>query len=127
MYRFAADIVTVIHFGFVLFVIFGAILALRWPKVLWLHFPAAVWGALIEFQGWICPLTPLENGLRALGGQHRYAGGFIEHYLLPLLYPPGLTRGVQLVLGGIVVGVNVVLYWIVWRHRRRADRAPSDT
>ena len=96
-------------------------MALRWPRMIFLHLPAAVWGALIEFQGWTCPLAPLENRLRILGGQAGYAGGFIEHYLLPLLYPSGLTRTMQSTLGIVVVAVNGVLYalvWVKWRHAR---------
>jgi len=120
IYRIAADLVVLIHFTFVLFVVFGALVALRWPRVLWLHLPAAAWGALIEFQGWICPLTPWENRLRTLGGQAGYAGGFIEHYILPLLYPAGLTRTVQLTLGAVVVVVNGLLYALVWLKWGRA-------
>ena len=120
LFRIAADLVVLTHFTFVLFVVFGALLALRWPRVIFLHLPAATWGALIEFQGWICPLTPLENRLRSLGGQAGYAGGFIEHYLLPLLYPAGLTRPAQLVLGTTVVAINGLLYGLVWLKWRRA-------
>ena len=120
IYRIAADLVVLIHLAFVFFVMFGALAALRWPGVLWLHFPAATWGALIEFQGWICPLTPWENRLRTLGGQAGYAGGFIEHYILPLLYPAGLTRTVQLALGAVVLVVNGLLYALVWLKWRRA-------
>ena len=119
-YRVAADLVVFIHFTFVLFVVFGALVALRRPRVLWLHLPAATWGALIEFQGWICPLTPWEIRLRTLGGQAGYPGGFIEHYILPLLYPAGLTRTVQLTLGAVVVVVNGLLYAMVWLKWSRA-------
>ena len=119
-YRFAADVVVLIHLAFVLFVVFGALMALRWPRVILLHLPAAIWGALIEFQGLICPLTPLENRLRILGGQAGYTGGFVEHYLMPLLYPSGLTRTVQLTLGAVVVTVNGLLYALVWFKWRRA-------
>jgi len=120
-YRVAADLVVLIHITFVLFVVLGALMALRWPRMIFLHLPAAVWGALIEFQGWTCPLAPLENRLRILGGQAGYAGGFIEHYLLPLLYPSGLTRTMQSTLGIVVVAVNGLLYalvWVKWRHAR---------
>jgi len=120
LYRIAADLVVLIHFTFVLFVVFGALLALRWPRAVFLHLPAAVWGALIEFQGWICPLTPLEIRLRSLGGQAGYTGGFIEHYILPLLYPSGLTRTFQLTLGMVVVAINVLLYALVWFRWHRA-------
>lgn len=126
-YRFAADLIIVIHFAFVVFVIFGALLGLRWPRVLWLHLPAAVWGAVIEFQGWICPLTPLENRLRVLGGREGYAGGFIEHYIIPVLYPSGLTHTVQLLFGTLVVGVNILLYWIVLKRWRQVDSSKATT
>ena len=120
-YRILADLVVGVHVLFVVFVVAGGLLALRWPWVAAAHLPAAVWGALIEFRGWICPLTPLEKSLRASAGQAGYAGGFIEHYLLPALYPAGLTRGVQLVLGSLVLAVNVVVYGLLlWRRRARA-------
>ena len=113
MYRILADLVVGVHALFVAFVVIGGLLALRWPWVAALHLPAAVWGALIEFQGWSCPLTPLEKSLRAAAGEAGYRGGFIEHYLLPALYPAGLTRGVQLVLGSAVIAVNLVVYGVV--------------
>jgi hypothetical protein len=122
LYRLLADAVVVVHFGFVLFVVFGGLLALRWPRVLWLHAPAAVWGALIEFAGWICPLTPLENELRRRGGEAGYAGGFIEHYVLPVLYPAELTRATQLVLGALVIAINAAVYAIVIGRGRRSRR-----
>src|SRR5512140_595474 len=105
--RLLADVIVVIHFGFVLFVVFGAILVLRTPRLAWAHLPAAAWGALIEFAGWICPLTPLEVALRRRGGNAAggYSGGFIEHYLIPVLYPGGLTRGIQVTLGVVVLAV----------------------
>lgn len=119
-YRLAADLVALTHFGFVLFVVFGGLLALRWRRMIWLHLPAAVWGAWIEFAGWICPLTPLENRLRALAGDAGYRGGFVEHYLLPVLYPTGLTREVQIALGLAVVLVNLAVYgWLVKRRSHR--------
>ena len=122
LHRVLADLVVVLHLGFVAFVVLGGLLGLRWPRALWLHAPAAVWGALIEFQGWICPLTPLENELRRRGGEAGYAGGFVEHYLLPVLYPPALTASVQLVLGLFVVVVNLSVYAWVLARRRRAGR-----
>ncbi len=120
-YRLLADLVVTLHLLFVAFVVLGGLLALRWRRVVWLHLPAAVWGALIEFAGWVCPLTPLEKWLRGLAGEAGYRGGFIEHYMLPVLYPAGLTRGVQLVLGAFVVGVNVAVYWLVFRRAARPD------
>lgn len=122
-YRILADMVVGAHALFVVFVMAGGLLVLRWPWVAALHLPAALWGALIEFQGWICPLTPLEKSLRRAAGEAGYQGGFIEHYLLPVLYPAGLTPNVQLVLGTVVVVVNVAIYAVVFRRWRRA-RAP---
>ena len=116
-YRILADFVVGVHMLFVVFVVAGGLLALRWPWVAAAHLPAAVWGALIEFQGWICPLTPVEKSLRAAAGQAGYAGGFIEHYLLPVLYPAGLTPGVQLILGSLVIGINLVVYGMLLRRR----------
>jgi hypothetical protein len=123
-YRILADLVVGVHALFVVFVIAGGLIALRWPRVAAVHLPAAVWGALIELRGWSCPLTPLENSLRASAGQAGYAGGFIEHYLLPVLYPAGLTGGIQLVLGALVIAVNAVVYAMLLR-RRRAGTATS--
>jgi hypothetical protein len=123
-YRVLADLVVGVHALFVAFVVVGGLLALRWRWVAALHLPAAVWGALIEFRGWICPLTPLEKSLRAAAGQAGYEGGFIEHYLLPVLYPAGLTRGVQLVLGSFVVVVNLVVYAVLVRRARRSALSP---
>ncbi len=116
--RILADLVVVVHFGFIVFVILGGLLALRWRRAIWLHLPAAAWGFAIEVFGWICPLTPLENRLRRASGEAGYPGGFIEHYLIPVMYPAGLTRGIQWVLAGLVVLVNVVVYAVVWRRRR---------
>jgi hypothetical protein len=119
-YRILADVVVGIHALFVAFVMLGGLLALRRPWVAALHLPAAVWGALIELRGWICPLTPLEKSLRAAAGEAGYQGGFIEHYLLPVLYPAGLTRNVQLVLGAAVIVVNVAIYAVVLQRGRAA-------
>jgi hypothetical protein len=116
-----AEVVVGLHFGFVLFVLLGGLLVLRWPRAAWVHLPAAVWGGLIEFAGWVCPLTPLENRLRRAGGTAEYAGGFVEHYLLPVLYPVGLTRGAQYVLGACVVVLNAAVYWVVFRRLRRSS------
>lgn len=119
-YRILADLVVGVHALFVAFVVVGGLLALRWPWVAFLHLPAAVWGALIELQGWICPLTPLEKSLRAAAGESGYEGGFIDHYLLPVLYPAGLTRQVQLVLGTAVIVVNIAIYALLLRRRAGA-------
>ncbi len=118
IYRLAADAVVALHFAFVVFVAVGAFAVVRWRRLAWLHVPAAIWGAGIELAGGICPLTPLENHLRRLAGGAGYGGGFIEHYLLPVLYPGALTRGVQIALGVLVVAVNLVVYgWLLARRR----------
>jgi hypothetical protein len=125
VYRLLADLVLAVHLAFVLFVVAGGFLvAWRWG-LRWLHLPAAAWGALISLAGWVCPLTPLENHLRRLGGAAGYEGGFIEHYIVSVLYPAGLTRGHQLLLAAGVVAVNLALYGWVLRRRRTAsvDRA----
>ena len=114
-----ADALVILHLLFVAFVMAGGFLLVRWPRLVWLHLPAAAWGAIIEFTGWICPLTPLENHLRILGGGSAYSGGFVERYLLPILYPENLTLPTQQVLGGVVVGVNLVAYALAYRALRR--------
>ena len=113
-----ASVIVLVHFAFVVFVVLGGLLALRWPRAIWLHAPAVLWGALIEFTGWICPLTPLENRLRAAAGETSYEGDFIAHYILPALYPNGLTRNDQLMLGGLALGINVAIYAFVFVQRR---------
>ena len=124
IYRWLADVVVVVHGAFVVFVIVGAFLALRWRWLVWLHVPAAIWGVLIEYAGWICPLTPLENALRARAGESGYTGDFIEHYVLRALYPQGLTRTTQLVLGSLALGVNIAAYTLLIRQSRsRRDDA----
>lgn len=111
-----ADLVVLVHLAFVAFVVAGGALAFRWRWIPWLHLPAAVWGALIEFQARVCPLTPLERALRRRAGEAGYAGGFVEHYLLPVLYPGGMTREVQIALGVLVVVVNLGVYGaLLWR------------
>ncbi|CAH1747663.1 putative membrane protein [Thauera humireducens] len=117
LFRLAADAVLLLHLGFIIFVLLGGLLALRWRRVPLLHLPAAAWGVYIELSGGLCPLTPLENRLRALAGQAGFEGGFIEHYLLPLIYPAGLTRDTQFVLAGVVVIVNLLAYGFVLRRR----------
>ena len=117
-YRAAADAILVTHLAFVLFAVFGALLVLRWPRLAWLHIPAVVWAAFVEFNGTICPLTPLEVILRRQAGEAGYAGGFIDHYFMPLLYPEGLTRDVQTMLGAIVVVINAAIYIVALRRRR---------
>lgn len=124
-YRLAADAVLITHFAFVLFVVLGALLVIRWPRLAWVHVPVAIYGAAIEFLGFICPLTPLENSLRQRGGEAGYTGGFIEHYITATIYPAGLTRHIQVVLGGAVLVLNAAVYAIVVRRARHAVMAGS--
>jgi hypothetical protein len=121
LYRALADAVLVLHLAFILFVMLGGLLVLRRPWLAWLHLPAAIWGALIEFAGWICPLTPLEIQLRVLAGEDAYRGGFISHYVMTLIYPDGLTREIQWLLGTLVLAVNAAVYLRFWR-KRKASR-----
>ena len=120
VFRLLADLTVLIHLGFVAFVVLGGLLVVRWPLLAWLHLPAAAWGAWVELAGWVCPLTPLENWLRTQGGGNAYTGGFIEFYLMPLLYPASLSREVQYALGAVVLLVNAVIYAAVLRRRARA-------
>ena len=121
LFSLLADLVVVVHLAFVLLVVFGGLLVLRWPRLALIQLPAAVWGVVIEWAGWICPLTPLENSLRARGGATGYRGGFVDHYLLGVLYPAGLTRNVQMVLGLTVLLVNAIAYGLLLARWRRAD------
>jgi hypothetical protein len=123
-YALLADALVLFHFAFVVFAVLGGLLAFRWRWMPALHLPALAWSALVEFNGWICPLTPWENALRAAGGEGGYSGGFIEHYLLPLLYPAALTRELQWTLGTALVAFNLVVYLLLW-WRRRKDRAAA--
>ena len=113
-----ATLVVTLHLTFVVFVVLGGLLVLRWPWLAYAHLPAALWGAWIEFAGWVCPLTPLEQSLRLKAGEQGYSGSFIEHYLLPLLYPSALTRTIQVALGIIVIAVNLAIYGYLLRRRR---------
>jgi hypothetical protein len=124
MAQLAANLLVLAHLVFILFVGFGGLLVLRWKWLIWVHLPAAAWGALIEFGGWICPLTPLENSLRQIAGAKGYSGGFIEHYLLPLIYPADLTRELQMILGGGVLLINLLIYGLVFRPRN-SPRKPA--
>jgi hypothetical protein len=121
----AADIIVLVHLGFILFVALGGILVVKWRKVAFLHLPCALWGVLIAFGGWICPLTPLEMHFRQLAGQTGYDGGFIDHYVMPLVYPAGLTRGMQIAFGVTILTVNLLVYALVLvkRAKRKKNRA----
>ena len=121
LYRFLANAVVSIHALFILFVVLGGFLAWRRRWVAAVHIPCAIWGVLIEYRGWICPLTPLENALRAKAGQQGYSGGFIEHYLMPTIYPSGLTPRVQALLGTFVLVVNAFAYTVLLRRILRGS------
>ncbi|OGP72478.1 MAG: hypothetical protein A2Y80_00895 [Deltaproteobacteria bacterium RBG_13_58_19] len=114
LYRRLVDLVILVHLGFVVFVLLGGLLVLKHKRVMWLHLPAVLWAALLEFTGRICPLTPLENWLRQKSGASLYHTGFIEHYLLPLLYPDRLTRQMQIMLGVLVLALNLGIYCWLW-------------
>lgn len=118
-YRIAADAVLLLHLAFILFVVLGGLLVLKWPRLAWLHLPAVAWGATVEFLHLICPLTLLENRLRLAAGEQGYSGGFIEHYLLPLIYPAGLTPAIQIWLGALVLLLNLLPYGLLARRLMR--------
>ena len=121
LYRSLADALVVIHLGFVVFALFGGFLVLKCQKVIWGHIPAMLWAIGIEFSGWVCPLTPLENWLRQQAGESGYQVGFIEHYLMPILYPPGLSRELQVLLGTIVLLLNLAIYSWIWHRRKQRE------
>ena len=113
-----ANSLVIVHLLFVLFVILGGLLLFRWPRIAFVHLPAAAWGVMIELNHWICPLTPLEQSMRRAAGEEGYTGGFIDHYIIPLIYPEGLTPEIQWVLGAVVLLVNAAIYGI-WLLKRR--------
>jgi len=113
-----ADLVVLLHFSFVIFAVLGALLAFKWRWIIAIHIPAVIWAAYIEFSGRICPLTPLENELRRNAGEESYSSGFVEHYIYPVLYPDGLTREIQLILGVTVLLINIIIYWRLLRQHR---------
>jgi len=119
MMRILADLTLLVHLTFIAFVGVGALLLLRWPRLAWLHLPLTVWGVIVGWGNFTCPLTPLENYFRRRAGESGYSGGFIEHYLTPLIYPDGLTRTVQIALGAFLLALNLALYWYVFGRRRR--------
>ncbi len=121
-YKLAADLLVLIHFGFIIFVVLGGLLVFRWPKVAWVHVPAAAWGAWIEFSHGTCPLTPLEQSLRVKAGTPSYDGSFIDQYIIPLVYPPGFDPETATLLGLAVLSINIVIYSAVG-YRRFTIRA----
>jgi hypothetical protein len=123
VYRSLADLVLLLHFGFVAFVVLGGLLVLRWPRWAWLHGPAALWGVCVEYAGSTCPLTPLEIAWRQRGGAGGYPGGFLEHYVTAILYPTGLTHGIQIGLGTLALALNTAVYAaLIVRHRWQTPR-----
>ncbi|MFZ0499402.1 MAG: DUF2784 domain-containing protein [Steroidobacteraceae bacterium] len=124
-WRILADLLVVLHLAFAGFVVFGGFLAWKWRWAVFAHVPALAWGFWVETSGHICPLTPLENHWRHLAGQAGYQGGFLEHYLLPILYPPGLTQPEQWVLAVLLLAINIVAYGTLLRlHRHPRRRVP---
>jgi hypothetical protein len=124
VYRLLADAVLALHLGFIAFAVAGGFCVLRRPRLAWLHLPCAAWAVWIELSGWICPLTPLENALRARAGQAGYEGGFVAHYLVPWIYPAGLTPALQVALGLALLALNAALYFaLIRRARARGSRA----
>lgn len=123
-YRVFADLVFLVHLAFILFAVLGGLLVLKWKCWAWLHVPAVVWATLISFAGWVCPITPLENWLREKGGAIAYRSGFIDQYILPLVYPDAdfLTRRVQIVLGLLLLGLNLGIYGLVLRRTYKAKQ-----
>lgn len=118
-----AALVVAVHLAFVVFAALGGALALRWPRIAWVHVPCAAWAVFVEFSGWICPLTPIENALRRRAGLDLYSGDFVANYIFPVLYPDGLTREAQVAVGAFVLGLNLVAYgWVLYRWRRRTRR-----
>jgi hypothetical protein len=121
-YSLFADIVVLLHLTFVIFAVLGAVLIIWWRWVLWLHLPAVLWAGWIEMSGGICPLTPLENWLRWKAGRGGYQGDFVENYMLPVLYPTGLTRNMQILLGTLVIFINVAIYGYIFFNINKRDQ-----
>ena len=120
-YQLLADSVVVLHLFFILFVVLGGILTLVWPKVIWVHIPCVLWAIIIELTGKICPLTPLENELRARAGQGMYSGDFVMHYIEPMIYLEGLTRQLQIILGVMAALVNMMVYTLIYLRKKQRD------
>ncbi len=131
LYRALADAAVAVHLAFILFVLLGGLLVFRWPRAAWVHVPVFLWGAAIEFGGWICPLTYLENHFRLKGAAEGYATSFVEHYMVPLIYPDllfagGFPRSGFIAIGVFVLAFNAAIYWRAWKRRRRSVTGPPD-
>lgn len=125
-YRILADLTLILHAAFILFVLFGGLLCLHHKRWAWLHLPAACWGIWVEWAGWICPLTPLENHFRKLAFDQAYSGGFIEHHLTKLIYPQNLTVALQVLLGTVVILINVAVYVFIWHRHNNHPRSVDE-
>lgn len=123
--KLGVDLIIISHLLFVMFVLVGGLLLLKWRKVAWLHLPAVIWGILVELNGWLCPLTPLENHLRRQAGLGMYEGDFVMHYIMPVLYPVDLTRTTQILFGSIVILVNLAIYIYVFVFKPRHQAGHS--
>ena len=118
IYRVLADMTFLLHLLFILFVVFGGLIAFRWRKIIWIHIPLAIWGVIVEWGDIICPLTPLENYLRSLGGGQEYELSFMEKYLYPIVYLETLDRELQFILGLLVIAINIFIYGIIIRRKK---------
>lgn len=124
LFALGADLLVIIHLGFIVFVVLGGLMLIKWPWLIFIHFPAALWAVLLEFQGWICPLTPMEQTLRRMAGQQGYSGGFIQHYIVPVIYPASLEENIQFILGVLLIVINVIIYLWVIRSLFREKMSP---
>ncbi len=125
MFRLLANATVLLHLLFIAFIVFGGLLALFWPRMAWVHLPVALWGVVVQWMSWVCPLTPLENWFRARGGVATYPDGFVEHHVLPVLYPIGIGPRLHWVLGLVVLVANAAIYATVFHRRARERVAPS--
>ena len=127
IFSLLADLVILLHFGFIIFVVLGGLLVLKWSWIKFIHIPAAIYGALIEIESWVCPLTPLEVRLKMKAGEQIYEGGFIEHYIMPLIYPPGINRRIQIILASVVIIINIGIYgYILYRNNQKKKMIEKD-
>lgn len=121
LFALGADFLVLVHLCFIIFVILGGFMLLKWRWLIFMHLPALIWAVLLEFQGWLCPLTPVEQTLRQMAGQQGYEGGFIQHYILPIIYPPALQQDIQFILGVLLILINVIIYlWVFLKPDRKS-------